>query len=218
MSKGALMELSKIVAKRYLKAKTRKDKTRILDEYCANSGLNRKYAITKIREICFKEKKMGKRGRKKIYSASADALLIHVWEAYANICGERLQPFLNEGIAALERFGHINEARQVKQEVLSMSITTVKRRIADHKQRMGKRKFKGLSSTKPGSLLKKQIPISTKCWDQDKAGYCEIDLVAHCGGNLLGNLIYTLQFVDIKTAWTERKAVMGKGQDAVFFR
>lgn len=216
MSKAALMELTQVVAKRYLKAKSKKEKTKILDEYCANSGLNRKYAITKIRDICFKDKQIGKRGRKKKYSAYADALLIQVWEAYGNICGERLQPFLAEGVAVLERFGYINELDSVKQEVLSMSIATVKRRIADHKERMGKKKTYGLSTTKPGSLLKKQIPISTKCWDQNKPGYCEIDLVAHCGGSLLGNFIYTLQFVDILTTWTERKAVMGKGETGVF--
>lgn len=216
MSKETLMELTKIVAKRYLKARTRKDKTRILDEYCANSGLNRKYAITKIRDICFKNKVAGKRGREKKYSAYANALLIQVWEAYGNICGERLHPFLEEAITVMERCGYIDESDQVKCEVLSMSLSSVKRRITDHKQRMGKESGRGLSSTKPGSLLKRQIPISTQCWNQNKAGYCEIDLVAHCGGSLLGDFVHTLQFVDIKTTWTERKAVMGKGQTGVF--
>jgi len=216
MSKGTLMELTTIIAKRYLKAKKRKDKTKILDEFCANSGLNRKYAITKIREICFKERKEGKRGRQNQYSAMADTLLIQVWEAYGNLCGERLHPFLPEGLVVLERCGYIDEAGHVKQEVLSMSLSTVKRRIADHKERMGKGGCKGLSATKPGSLLKKQIPISTQCWDQNKAGHCEIDLVAHCGRSLLGDFIHTLQFVDIKTTWTERRAVMGKGQTGVF--
>ena len=214
MSKEALMELTKIIAKRYLKAKSKKQKTKILDEYCANSGLNRKYAITKIRNFCFRDKIPRKRGRKRKYSGEADTLLIQIWETYGCICGERLQPFLAEGLGVLERFGYIQAGEKIRKEVLSMSLSTVKRRIAGHQKRFGK--GKGLSATKPGSLLKKQIPIKTSSWNEEKAGFCEIDLVAHCGGSLSGDFIYTLQFVDIKTTWTERKAVMGKGQTGVF--
>jgi len=214
MSKEALMELTKIVANRYLKAKSRKNKTKILDEYCANSGLNRKYAITKIREFCFKDKDFKKRGRKTQYSAYADALLIKIWGIYGCICAERLHPYLEEGIIVLENCDYIKGQAKIKQEILKMSLATVKRRIQNHQQRFGK--GKGFSATKHGSLLKKQIPIKTSSWDEAKAGYCKIDLVAHCGGSLLGNLIYTLQSVDIKTTWTERIAVMGKGQAGVF--
>lgn len=214
MSKETLMELTKIVAKRYLKAKNRGDKTKILDEYCANSGLNRKYAITKIREFCFKGKKQEGRGRKTVYSACADALLIKIWEFYGCICGERLHPFLPEALNILTKYGYTDETPSVKKEVLFMSMGTVKRRLNSHQRRFGR--GRGLSSTKPGSLLKKNIPIRTNQWNENKAGYLEIDLVAHCGGSLLGNFIYTLQGVCIKTTWTERVAVMGKGQTGVF--
>lgn len=213
MSKPSLMELTKIVAKRYLKAKRRKEKTKILDEYCANSELNRKYAITKIRNLCFKRRKQQKRGRKKLFSNAADSLLITVWEYYDKICGERLHPFLKEGIRKLEQFGYIQSMSSIKEEVLRMSISTVKRRIRQERKRYGK---SSLSTTKPGSLLKKHISIKTSCWNEDRPGYCEIDLVAHCGGSLLGDFINTLQFVDIYSTWTERKAVMGKAQHRVF--
>lgn len=206
------MELTLIISKRYLKSKKKKDKSKILDEYCANTGLHRKYAIEKIRDICFDKKDPKKRGRKKEYSYEADALLITVWEMYDKICGERLHPFLFEGIRKLEQFGYIHPSKSVKDEVLRMSMSSVKRRINSERRRHGKSQF---STTKPGSLLKKAIPIQTICWDEESTGFCEIDLVAHCGGSLLGDLIYTLQFVDIKTTWTERKAVMGKGQKGV---
>lgn len=206
------MELTKIVVKRYLKAKTKEAKGKILDEYCANTGLHRKYAITKIRNFCFKDQDKKKQGRKTQYSSEANALLIQVWEMYDKVCGERLQPFLEEGIKKLEQFGHIHPKPSVRTEVLKMSIASVKRRIQAERHRHGKSQF---STTKPGSLLKKAIPIQTLCWNEEEPGFCEIDLVAHCGGSLLGNFIYTLQFVDIKTTWTERKAVMGKGQEGV---
>jgi len=207
------MEYAKAVAKRYLKAKNRKEKGKMLDEFCATAGYSRKHGIRKLNHINFHDPPT-ERKREKLYSVQADALLMQLWEAYGCICGERLQPFLAEGLSVLERCGHIDEPDEVRQEVLAMSIATVKRRIADHQHRFGK--GKGLSATKPGSLLKKQIPIKTKQWDESKAGFGEIDLVAHCGGSLLGDLIYTLQFVCIKTTWTERRAVMGKGQQGVF--
>jgi hypothetical protein len=215
MSPQLVMELTEIVAQRYLKAKRRKEKTKILDEYCENTGRNRKYAITKIREILFKpEKQKKKRGRKKKYDSSLDHYLIQIWEAYNGICPERLHPFLKEGIKKLEQFGYLNISEEEKEHILSMSLSTLKRKIRGHKKRnLG---IKGLSATKPGYLLKKEIPIQTISWDTGKAGFCEIDLVAHCGGSLLGDLIYTLQFVDIKTTWTERVGVMGKSQYKVF--
>jgi len=213
MTKKAIMELTQVITKRYLNAKTRREKTMILNEYCANTGLHRKYAITKIQEICFKDKEIRKRGRKKKYSVQADILLIRVWKAYDRICGERLHPFLEEGIKKLKQFGHINPDKKIEAEVLGMSQSTVKRRIKKERKRLGKSQF---STTKPGTLLKKAIPIKTICWNENTPGYCEIDLVAHCGGSLSGDFIYTLQFVDICTTWTERKAVMGKGQLRVF--
>jgi len=213
MSNKTLMELTEIVAKRYLEAKGRKEKTKILDEYCANTNLNRNYAITKIRDHCFKRKKSGKRGRKKVYSSETDALLIKIWKAYNRICAERLQPYLEEGLGALERCGYVNVRQEIREELLRMSVSTVKRRICSHRKLNG---GIGLSSTKSGTFLKKHIPLNTQCWDESRAGFCEIDLVAHCGGNLSGDFIYTLQFVDIKTTWTERSAVMGKAQKRVF--
>ena len=94
-----------------------------------------------------------------------------------------------------------------------MSLSSAKRRITRHKN-LKQRTL--ISTTKPGYLLKKEIPIQTISWNQNKPGFCEIDLVAHCGGSLLGDFIYTLQFVDLKTTWSERNAVMGKSQTRVF--
>jgi len=209
------MELTKIVAQRYLKAKKKKEKTKILDEYCANTGRNRKYAISKIRKTLFHaEKAKKKRGRKKEYDSAIDQYLIQIWESFNHICPERLHPFLQSGIEKLEQFGHISIPQKEKIQILSLSLSTLKRRLKSHRERNGG--VRGLSTTKPGYLLKKHIPIQTLSWDVEKAGFCEIDLVAHCGGSMAGDFIYTLQFVDIKTTWTERVAVMGKSQHAVF--
>jgi hypothetical protein len=205
-------EYARITAERYGRAEKRDEKAKILDEFCATLRCHRKTGIRKLRGVF--HDRPGRRSREKLYSAEADALLMEVWEAYGCLCGERLHPFLAEGISVLERCGHVRAAESAKGEVLAMSCATVKRRIAGHKKRFGG--GKGLSATKPGSLLKRHIPIQTQSWDLKRPGFLEMDLVAHCGGSLSGDFIFTLQTVDILTTWTERKAVMGKGQKAVF--
>jgi len=214
MSPKSIMELTKVVASRYLKAISRKEKTKILDEYCSNTGLNRKYAISKIRNFLFKNKKeKKKRGRKNSYSSLTDDILIKIWKIFDCICAERLHPYLGEAIRVLKKLGYLSIKPETEVELLRMSLSSVKRRITKHRN-LKQRTL--ISTTKPGYLLKKEIPIQTISWDQNKPGFCEIDLVAHCGGSLIGDFIYTLQFVDLKTTWTERKAVMGKSQSRVF--
>jgi len=206
------MELTKIVAKRYLKAE-KKGKTRILDEYCQNTGLNRKYAISKLKDSSGEGKEIRKRGRKRKYSYETDTALIAIWKYFDGICAERLHPYLPEAISVLERFGYVKIGIQTKGELLAMSRASIGRRITKHKE-LNCRVL--ISTTKPGYLLKKHIPIQTSCWDTSKPGFCEIDLVAHCGDSASGDFINTLQAVDIKTTWTERVAVMGKAQGRVF--
>jgi hypothetical protein len=78
-----------------------------------------------------------------------------------------------------------------------------------------KYKGKGRSCTKPGTLLKKHIPIKTNQWDEKRPGFIEADTVAHCGTSLQGEHVWTLDCVDIATGWTEQRAVFGKGQSGV---
>ena len=227
MSKETLMELTQIIAKRYLKAISKKDKTKILDEFCANSWLNRKYTITKIRDICFKNKDIwsDKRWRKKLYSNGLNVLIIEIWKMYDYICWERLHPVLMEWFEILKRFWYLQKLIKsewliesvLKKELYDVSLSTVKRRISDYKKRNDFYwNWSWLSSTKPWALLKREIPIKLNQWNEASPWYCEFDLVAHCWWSLLGQLIYTLQAVCIKTTWTERKAVMGKAQWRVF--
>ena len=74
---------------------------------------------------------------------------------------------------------------------------------------------KGRCSTKPGTLLKNQIPVKTEHWDVPQPGFFEADTVAHCGNSLAGDFVYSLTFTDILTGWTENRAVWGKGSQGV---
>jgi len=124
----------------------------------------------------------------------------------------RLQPFLPELVSVLERFHEIELSDETKTLLFSMSSATIDRCL--RKERFEHRKR--LSSTKPGTLLKHQIPIQTFTpWEDEKPGFLEIDLVAHCGGSLEGQFLYTLTATDIATGWTECVAIPNKTQIGV---
>jgi hypothetical protein len=74
---------------------------------------------------------------------------------------------------------------------------------------------RGLSTTKPGTILKKHIPVKTKQWDEEKPGFLEADTVAHCGDSVAGMFVYTLNCVDIATGWNQQRALWGKGEQGV---
>jgi hypothetical protein len=116
-------------------------------------------------------------------------------------------------VKVLERCGEINMTAETKTLLLRMSRSTIDRCL-------GPARFEhphGLSTTKPGTLLKKAIPVRTYTpWDEDKPGFLEIDLVAHCGNTVVGQYINTLTCVDLSTGWVECLAVRQRTQQAVF--
>src|SRR5215813_9095079 len=130
------------------------------------------------------------------------------------ICGKRLQPILSELIPILEKRREIKLAREVRKKLLEISSATIDRLLAEEKKALaaGSR-----SHTKPGTLLKSQIPIRTFSeWDDARPGFVEIDLVAHDGGDASGEYLYTLDLTDVCTAWTETMGARNKSQAAVF--
>jgi len=210
MSKRSRQELTQEVHPRYLKA-NKVEKQRILDEYTATTGYHRKYAI-KLLKHGLKRKGYKNVGRKKIYRGEVVDVLEKIWETCGRICSKRLHPFLPEMISVMERFGELACSPETKRLLLSMSRSTIDRCLVKARYYS----LKGISTTKPGTLLKKSIPVRTwHDWDDTKPGFVEIDLVAHCGGDAAGQFIYTLTAVDVSTGWTECLAIPNKTQIAV---
>ena len=130
------------------------------------------------------------------------------------ICGKRLAAILKEVVPRLERYREIRIEAEVREKLLSISPATIDRLLAGERR---KQTIKGRSNTKPGTLLKHQIPIRTfSDWDEHKPGFTEIDLVGHDGGDAHGEFIQTLDVTDIRTTWTETEAVRNKAQKWVF--
>jgi len=128
--------------------------------------------------------------------------------------GKRLAPFLGEVVTALERAGELDVDPALRARLCGMSAATIDRRLAPERARL---EIRGRSGTKPGSLLKSQIPIRTWAdWDEATPGFVELDLVGHEGGDPRGDFAQTLTVTDIFSGWTETQAVKNKAQRWVF--
>jgi hypothetical protein len=196
------------IRKRYRAAK-RFIKGKILDEFCSVCGFNRKYAIGLLHTRRKPSKK--KPGPRIFYTADVLTPLKAIWLAGDQMCSKKLKailplwlPFYEQEQGILELF--------TRKKLLAISSATIDRML---KPMRASQPRKGLSGTKPGSLLKKQIPISTDHWDVSKPGFLEADTVAHCGDSLAGDFVWSITFTDILTAWTENRAVWNKGSEGV---
>lgn len=210
MSQRSKRALLVTIQPRYLKA-SRKGKTRILDEFVAATGYHRKHAVRLLKNGHPRGLRK-RRGRRKVYQGEVVTALTRIWEICGRICSKRLHPFLPEMTTVLERCGEIQLEPDVKELLLSMSRSTIDRCLqsARFEQR------KGLSTTKPGSLLKKAIPVRTFAdWDDARPGFLEIDLVAHCGETTAGQYLNTLTAVDIATGWVECLPILHRSQSQV---
>ncbi|UCG24514.1 MAG: hypothetical protein JSW55_00475 [Chloroflexota bacterium] len=210
MSKESKDELTKRTHARYLQA-SRAEKTSILDEFVAATGYHRKHAIRKLRRgipECYRER----RGRQRRYTGDVVRALAEIWRICGCICGKRLQPFIPEMVAVLERHNELVLDPETRALLLRMSASTIDRRLAPFRQQRGR----GLSTTKPGTMLKEAIPIRTFAdWDDAKPGFVEMDLVAHCGETTAGQYLQTLTATDVSTGWTECLALSKRSQIAV---
>ena len=223
--------ITKELKARYNKA-TKKEKAKILDEFTALTGYNRCYASCILKIIkekvlgyitiggkrikyVLEKKKKKKRARAKIYDHDVFLALRKIWAIFDYLCGKRLAPFMAEAVKKLEKHKEIDLSTIVKEKLLKISAPTIDRLLkpVKDKYRLGK----GRSWTKPGSLLKKAIPIRTFAdWDDAKPGFVEADLVGHDGGNASGDFAQSLNFVDIVTCWDETVACKNKAQVHVF--
>src|SRR6476619_890481 len=214
-----------VTAQRYRQG-NKKVKQQILDELCETTGYCRGYARyvlrnhgrqvwlggkrTMVGDVCKRQQRL----KPRVYDEPVLAELRKLWELLNYVCGKRLVAIMPELIAKLEQFGELRLAVSTKEKLLRISAATVDRLLQPERR---KHQLRGRSHTKPGTLLKHQIPIRTFAeWDEQRPGFAEIDLVAHDGGLALGDFCQTLDLTDICTGWTETEAVPNKAQVWVF--
>lgn len=210
MSQRSKRELLEAIRPRYLKA-NKKGKTKIVDEFVVATNYHRKYAL-RVLKHGVSTKKGKRKGRTAIYRGEVVKVLEQIWEICGRICSRRLHPFLPEMVKVLERHGELNISEETKGLLLQISRATIDRCL----QPARFEKPRGLSTTKPGSLLKQQIAVRTFAdWDDAQPGFMEIDLVAHCAGSVAGQYLNTLTCTDISTGWTECLALLYRSQEQV---
>ena len=211
MSIQTRKEYLKRVKKRYLKA-NKKEKSSMLSEFVKNTGYNQKYAI-RILAPAHSYKNFSINRKVHYTYANEDIYwLKKIWEIMDYPCGQRLAPVLPEMISKLVQFKELSIPEITQEKLMYIGSSTIDSRLKPFKQE-ARRKIN--STTKPGSLLKKQIPIRTISWNEQRIGYFELDTVAHCGDNASGEFICSLDITDILTSWTETEAIMGRAQKRI---
>lgn len=218
MAKVSMKTRNEVITRKrgkYQKA-TKSEKGAILDSVCLSTGLSRDRAARLLSDNKIKYKGCTKRrrGRPRIYDAEFTQALKEIWAYMDFACGKRLKYGMSDMLSALMRFGEVHYTENVIEKLNRVSPATIDRLLKKHKLSMS---FHGISTTKPGTLLKRNIPLRLGTqWDDAVPGFVEIDLVAHCGQTTAGEYINTLNVTDICTGWTEPMAVINKAQRHVF--
>lgn len=204
------------------KKTTKKEKTNILNNFIKITEYNRSYARFLLRNhgkiIRLNSKtiligdinKKIKRNRPGKYDTTILDTLKKIWALCDYICGKRLVHILPEILSKLKQFNRIEITDEVHNKLLTISAATIDRLLKNEKKKIT---IKGKKHTKPGSILKNQIPIRTFAdWEDKKPGFLEIDLVGHDGGNVSGDFAFTLNTTDVATGWCEVQAVKNRAR------
>jgi hypothetical protein len=217
--------ITKATCERYRKSR-KKAKGLMLDEFVSQTGYTRCYARwllrnhgrrVEIRPGVFLEGDMRARPRRRVkrtYGEQVLAPMKKLWAMLDYPSSKRFQPALPGLIDRLEACKEIRLNKAIRAQLLNISAATIDRLL---KAERAKFKLKGRSHTKPGTLLKHQIPIRTfSDWDDTRPGFLEMDLVGHEGGSAYGEYCFTLDVTDVASGWSEQAAVPNKAQTHVF--
>ncbi len=188
------------------------EKRGILDEFCANCGYHRKYAIRLLNGPPPSARPLRRRGRARrvTYGSRVISILKAVWEAADYPWSVRLKALLPEWMPWIRRRFRLTP--DLEGQLLRISARSMDYRLREDKRRVRRRLY---GRTKPGTLLKHHIEVKADRWEVETPGFTEIDLVSHSGASASGDFCHSLNLTDIHTTWTETRAVLGKGQERV---
>jgi hypothetical protein len=202
-------EYLRAIYERY-RAAGRKAKKVILTEFCANTGYHRKYAIRLLNGPRPERRRPEPRRRGLSYSRETLTVLTAVWEAAGYPWSVRLKALLPGWMPWIRKRFRLRPG--VEKQLLKISPRQMDRRLKAAKTQKQRRLY---GRTKPGYLLKHHIPVKTDRWDVQRPGFTEVDLVSHSGNSASGEFAHTLNVTDIHSTWTESRAVLGRGEEAV---
>lgn len=211
MSQPVRNEMLPRLRQRYL-SRSKAGRSKMLDEFCEQFGYERKHAI----KLLGGKAGWGgdpniRKGRPPVYGPEITEILWEIWQLSEQPCGKRLVALLPLWLPSYEqRVGRLKPS--VRQKVLGISPAQADRLLRPRKADEERRNRCG---TKPGGLLRSQIPIRTRHDEVTAPGWLEADTVAHCGGSMEGDFIWSVTFTDIHTGWTCLRATWNKGEAGV---
>ncbi len=205
MDRRARWEYLAAIHQRYRQG-DRKEKHRILDEFCQVTGYHRKYAVRRLNAPPLGGRPVHRR-RPVIYGMAVIAPLTAMWEAAGYPWSLRLKALIPLWLPWARRRYHLSAA--ICEQLCRISARQIDRRLGSVKRKLKRRRY---GRTKPGTLLKHHIPLKTDHWDVVVPGFTELDLVAHCGGRADGEFVHSLNVTDIHSTWVETRAVLGKAE------
>jgi len=195
---------------RYMKAK-RGERSALLSEMEQVTGMHRK-SLTRLLHAESLERKKRQSPRCRSYGKAVEEVIVSVWESLDYICAERLTPILLTMAQHLARFGVVKLTREVEEQLQTISRATVSRVLRAYRSRRRRLPQKGAERA---NQVTKGVPMGRLAWDLKEPGHFEVDLVYHSGESTTGEHGHTIQMVDVATGWSERVAVMGRGQRAM---
>src|SRR5882762_1557345 len=206
MSQTTRAEILKKLRRRYESA-GQEHKRKLLDQAQELLGYHRKAAIRALRAPTVERGPRIITGRPVTYEPGRLLPWLRpIWQAADYACGRRLVAMLPEWVPAYEQ----HERRlpgEVRDKLLTISGRTLDRLLEPLRVQGS-----GRSLTRPGTLLRQQIPIRGSVWEEGKAGWLEVDTVALCGGSVAGEFVWMVDGVDYATTWVEVRAMWGRGQ------
>lgn len=193
---------------RYFKS-NKKEKGKILDEYCRNTKQERKHAIKKFNYKVKLKKKEDKKKRACFYNGNVIAVLVEIWKIFDYPCGQRLEEILNIEVENLRAWKEIVCSDEIAEKLKRMKSATIDRRL-NHEKEILKLKEK---YRKKSSFLLSNVPVKTSAdFNRNIVGNEQVDFVESCGASASGEYVNNLSICDIFSSWWEGEAVMGKGQ------
>jgi hypothetical protein len=211
MSQNSKREVLLKVRERYAR-RGREGRSKLIDEVCELCGYERKHAIKMLNgRLPIFGGKRRRGGPRRRYGEPEKRVLKEIWLAAEQPCGKRLKAALPLWLPHYEaERGPLGSG--LRERLLEASAATMDRLLEPCRIALGSR---GRCGTRPGTLLRKEIPVRTEHWDVAGPGWMEADTVAHCGESMDGDFCWSLTITDVHTQWTETRATWNKGQHEV---
>lgn len=210
MGPAAKREYMKAIYDRYHRAR-KKAKKAILDEFEKVYKCHRKSAIRLLNgPPPTEEPPRREGGGNTVYGDRIISILENFWGAAGCLWSRRLQAAMPLWLPSIRK--RFSTTPEEERQLLSMSPSTMDRRLKDKKDQARKRLY---GTTKPGKWLRSQIPVVIEHWDVRKPGYTALDLVSHSGPCSAGLFGQTVNQTDIFSCWVSRRAILGKFEELV---